>query len=217
MEAFGEEFVSVLEKILSRQAFKLTADRKHPDLATRLQVARRLLQLQKGNEPSPTTDAERLTDELLWAFIQETRSDPSADLPIAYSDIARDSELRKQLVGDMREFNQNFGSLEEGTINEIRFDFGPLADFAQKASQQQAAYLSDDERNLRIKEKLGKLFENSDIDNLLSTPFSPSDELDYATHTRDQSGEMIVSHPYHGSHTVYHYSTNIFGHNRSHN
>ena len=50
--AFGEEFVEVLSKILSRQERKLTADRKHPDLATRLQVAHRLLALQNG-EGSP--------------------------------------------------------------------------------------------------------------------------------------------------------------------
>jgi hypothetical protein len=50
--AFGDVFVPVLEKILRRQARKLTADWKHPDLDTRIQVARRLLALQKGNAPA---------------------------------------------------------------------------------------------------------------------------------------------------------------------
>ena len=58
--AFGKDFVSVLEKILSRQARKLTADLKHPDLNTRLLVANRLLALGQGNAPAPQNDTERL-------------------------------------------------------------------------------------------------------------------------------------------------------------
>jgi hypothetical protein len=50
--AFGDEFVRVLQTILSRQERKLSADWKHPDLNTRLIVARRLLALKKETPPS---------------------------------------------------------------------------------------------------------------------------------------------------------------------
>ncbi|HET9907041.1 MAG TPA: hypothetical protein VFQ23_10380, partial [Anaerolineales bacterium] len=142
--AFGEEFVSVLKTILGRQARKLTADRKHPDLGTRIQVAKRLLALQKGSAPAPVTATDRLTDNLLWAFLNQKRTDLVSALPVAFLDPAGLPEVRRELVNQMQIFNETFGDLEGGTIHVTPFEFGSMYLLEQKAS----------DRPTRIQEKL---------------------------------------------------------------
>ncbi len=203
--AFGEEFVEVLSKILSRQERKLTADRKHPDLATRLQVAHRLLALQNGEAPPPTTNAERLTDELLWAFIQQTKDDPVAALPVAYAKAGM-SATRQELLNAMQDFNASFGNLNEGTINELPIDLGPMSDFADRPSQSGKSYIPEESRISRVSGRLDELFEDKSLEGLLKRPFSPSDELDFAGHAADQRGFMEVRSSTHGVHGVIHFS-----------
>lgn len=203
--AFGEEFVSVLEKILSRQERKLTADRKHPDIKTRLQVAHRLLALQNGDTSAPTTNAERLTDELLWKFIQQTRNDPVAALPVAYTK-ANMTATRQDLLGAMRDFNTNFGNLDEGTIHEQPIDLGPMSDFADRPSQSAKSYVPDDFRTSHVRGRLDMLFEDKSVEGLLKKPFSPSDELYFYEHTADDWGLMYIGSSNHGGHYVVHWS-----------
>jgi hypothetical protein len=202
--AFGEEFVRVLQTILSRQERKLIADWKHPDLDTRLAVARRLLALRKGNASfPPAPGAETLTDKLLWTFINQAKPDPAAALPVAYSDPLPNDlpEVRRKLIGEMQTFNQNFGNLDAGTINEERFDLGSMSGFAEKASQR---YIPETERNSRVRDKLLKIFLDANVDDLLKTPFSPADELSFYDHTANQFPVMYIGGSGHGGHTVLH-------------
>lgn len=201
--AFGESFVPVLEKILGRQARKLSADRKHPDLTTRIQVAKRLLALQKKAAPPPANNVERLTDDLLWAFIDQNRSDSVSALPVAYLDPENVSQARQEVIDAMRVFNEKFGDLL-GTINEERFDFGHMAAFS--GDRKSASYISEDDRAARVREKLLELFANSDLNGLLNIPFSASDELDFESHTAaDQWQNMYIGSSSHGGHNVYHW------------
>ena len=193
--AFGEEFVSVLRTILGRQARKLTADRKHPDLITRIQVARRLLALQKGSAASPATPTERLTDNLLWAFLNQKRTDLVSALPVAFLDAEILPEVRRELIGQMKVFNETFGDLEGGTIHVKPFDFGSMSLVGVKASA----------RPNHIQEKLLKIFEDSDIDRLLNIPFSPTDEVYFPNHGSSDWGEMSVYDTNHGVHKVWHF------------
>jgi hypothetical protein len=204
--AFGKEFVSILEKILGRQSRKLTADLKHPDLNTRLQVAQRLLTLHEGNAPDPANAVERLTDNLLWAFIKEKRSDPVSALPVAYSEPKDIPEVRRELIDAMRGFNEKFGDLAGGTIHEEHFDFGPMLAIMEKASERQYS-IPDEERTTRIEKKLLSLFGDGGVDRLLNIPFSPTDEFDYATHNHSGLVTTLYLGPYssnHGGHYVIH-------------
>lgn len=203
--AFGDEFVEVLRKILSRQERKLTADRKHPDLATRLQVARRLLALQNGDAPPPATNAERLTDELLWVFIQQTRNDPVASLPVAYAK-ARMTATRQELLDAMRDFNASFGNLNEDTIHELPIDLSPMSDFADRPSQSAKSYIPEESRTTRVQGRLDKLFEDKSVEGLLKRPFSPSDELYFYEHAADDWRIMYIGSSTHGGHYVIHWS-----------
>jgi hypothetical protein len=76
-------------------------------------------------------------------------------LPVAYSDPSPDDlpEVRRKLIVEMQTFNRNFGNLDDGTILESRFDLGPMAEFAEKASQR---YVPETERSSRVKEKLNR-------------------------------------------------------------
>lgn len=200
--AFGDAFVPVLEKILGRQARKLTSDRKHPDLDTRLQVARRLLKLREGNAPAPVTDAECLTDDLLWAFLQQHRSDPVAGLPVAYADAKNIPPVRRELTEQMNFFVEQFGDFAETPV-----DFGAMAGIRDAASEkiQQATFLGD--RPARIQERLDEIFGDSDIQGLISRPFSPSDELSFYEHTADDVLQtMYIGSSGHGGHYVFHVS-----------
>jgi hypothetical protein len=181
--AFGEEFVSVLHAILRRQEHRITADRKHPDLATRLAVARRLLALQKGNAPPPASHAERLTDTLLWRFIEQNRYDPVAALPVADADPERMPEVRRYLVDQMKDFNQTFGDLDGGTIYEEHFKFSEMVKFGDKASKEKDGFPPDQSAAARIEENLLERFGDDDVDHILDKPFSPEDELTFAEHT----------------------------------
>jgi len=196
--AFGETFIPVLEKILGRQAHKLSSDKKHPDLDTRLRVARRLLVLQ--NEDAPAVDPgtpEQLTDDLLWVFIQQQRPDSDAYLPVAFSGYKAESDLRKNLVDEMESFNKSFGDIH-GEIVEKPYEFHSLI----SRNQEQTVY---EERITLVKELLQSIFRDAGIDELLNTPFSDSDELtDFVGHNREQWGSMSISSNDHGSHTVWH-------------
>jgi hypothetical protein len=205
--AFGKDFVSVLERILSRQAHRLAADRKHPDLKTRIQVAQRLLARQEGNARDTVNVVERLTDTLLWAFIKEKQHDPISALPVAFSNPREVPEVRHELIDAMRGFNEQFGSLADGTIHEEHFDFGPMLAHIEKASASQYA-ISDEERTSRVEAKLLKMFENPSIESLLDTPFSPIDELDYANHTHQGTVADLYlgrNSSNHGAHHVLHF------------
>jgi hypothetical protein len=209
--AFGEVFIPVLKKILSRQSRKLSADWKHPDLETRIQVAERLLALQKGKAPKPVNNTERLTDNLLWAFIQETRSDPAVALPIAFPDGAPLPEVRKNLISDMRVFIEKIGELQPGTIAESGFEFGPMMQFAEPAKQSARSFPSEAGRYSLVKDKLLHLFPaDAGIDDLLRLPFSPSDELNFEEHDHNLNTWLELSQPMytrasnHGGHYVLH-------------
>jgi hypothetical protein len=205
--AFGKDFVSVLETILSRQAHRLTADRKHPDLKTRIRVAERLLALHQGNAPDPANVEERLTDNLLWAFIQEKQSDPVSALPVAFSNPREVPPVRQELIDAMRSFNEKFGSIANGTIHEEHFDFGPMLAIMEKASARQYA-IPDEERTSRVEAKLLRLFSDASVEGLLNTPFSPTDEFDFATHTHPVVTALYLG-PHssnHGGHYVFHFT-----------
>lgn len=206
--AFGDAFVPVLDKILRRQAHKLTPDRRHPDLETRLAVARRLLQLRraelrKGDAPAPVTDPERLTDELLWAFIQKHRDDPVAGLPVAFADPAEMPEVRRDLVQKMTFFIEQFGDFAETPV-----DFGAMAGFEEPASEKvQRAVVSDD-RSALVQERLDDIFGDSDLKALITKPFSPSDELEFYEHAADADFQTLHlgGASSHGGHYVLHLS-----------
>lgn len=209
--AFGDVFVPVLEKILGRQARKLTADRRYPDLDTRLQVARRLLVLKKeektpqGEKTEPRTPAETLTDKLLWAFLKQTRSDPVAGLPVAFSDSEDLPEIRRQLIADMEDFNTKFGDLSRGIHEkETPLGVGAMAAFGESGVKQTTADIAD--RPALVKDKLLELFRDADLDGLLKRPFSPSDEVNYFEHSgTDDWQYMYINDSTHGAHTVYHF------------
>jgi hypothetical protein len=185
--AFGEVFVPVLETILGSQVYKLTADSRYPDLQTRLDVARRVLALQKGDPTPPATVAEKLTDQLLWAFIQENGHDA---LPVAFEDPLSKPPVRLELIARMKEFIRKFGDLS-GRIHESPLPFGAMT------------YL---DRPTVIRSKLLELFGGSDTQTLLDKPFSPSDGLNFWAHTaEDQWQNMYLTGSAHGPHTVYHY------------
>ena len=212
--AFGEAFLPVLEKILRRQEGKLTADHKHPDLKTRLEVAQRLLQLRKlkgkENAPDPVTDAERLTDELLWAFIKQHESDPEAGLPVAFADPAAMPPVRQELVEKMTFFIEQFGDFAE-----IPVDLGALRSFEGPANEkvQQAIIEPESDRYTHIQERLEGIFGEADLQKLLTTPFSPSDELMFNEHVHVDRNGNAVQIPFwkefivdsgHGRHNVPH-------------
>jgi hypothetical protein len=203
--AFGDVFVPVLEKILGRQARKLTADRRYPDLDTRLQVARRLLVLQKGGRSRAVTPAERLTDKLLWAFIKKHESDPVAGLPVAFSNPEARPEIRQQLIDTMQDFNTRFGDLATG-INETPLDLGAMASFGESSVRVKEGVSASAGRHEQVKEIVQRLFGNYDVDGLLEKPFSPSDELNFFEHGPGDSWQnMYINDSTHGPHTVYHY------------
>ena len=209
--AFGEVFVPVLEKILGRQARKIYADRRYPDLATRLQVAKRLLVLQKEEgtpqeeRTPPATPAEKLTDNLLWAFIQKTKSAPVASLPVAFSGPDGVSEIRQKLIGDMRDFNAKFGDLS-AEINETLLDFGAMEAFGKPRPNVKPSQADSTDRPALIRGKLHDLFGGANVDELLERPFSPSDEMNYFEHTgTDVWQTMYINSSSHGGHSVYHF------------
>jgi len=202
--AFGESFVPVLEKILGRQPHRLSADRIHPDLETRIQVARRLLALQRGDAPAVANNVERLTDDLLWAFINQKKSDPISVLPVAHLDPKSESKDRQKVIKDMQLFNEKFGDLL-GTINEIPYGFGPMDAFASDPNQKSASHLSKNGGSAGVREKLLSIFADPSVEGLLNVPFSPTDQLAFEGHSvTDQWQDMYIGSN-HGVHYIYHW------------
>jgi hypothetical protein len=163
--------------------------------------------LQEGTAPAPQNETERLTDELLWNFINRMKTDPVARLPVAYTSRGNMPELRRELIRKMKEFNDAFGDLETGAISETRFEFGPMTSFAQKASQAAYNYVSDEQRTVRVKEKLDEIFKDAGVNELLAKPFSPSDELNFYEHSATDFWQTLyIGSSSHGGHYILHLS-----------
>jgi hypothetical protein len=117
-------------------------------------------------------------------------------------------EVRRTLIGDMKVYNEKFDQLQPGMISQTGFEFSPMMDFAQQASHSGRRFPSEVERNVLVRDRLSNIFPaDARIDDLLKIPFSPIDELDFATHTPDDTWQiMYIGSSTHGAHYVIHYS-----------
>ena len=202
--AFGEDFIFTFEKILSRTASKLTADRAHPDLPTRLKVANRLLALKNGSAPAPADVTERLTDELLWSFIKKQTAGSDGYLPVAFEKPGELPEIRRKLIDIMGEFKQAAGVLSPypaSLSGKVRDLLG--SDRLQNTQAQPVAgFLMQND----LTRQLDKHSANSDLNALLEMELSHTDDLDITGHGSNSAHRNMYIYVHNQDHKIYYAS-----------
>ena len=203
--AFGDVCIFVLEKILSRNLSKLTSDRKHPSLGTRIQVATRLNERKKGSQEPPRNHTEELADALLWNFIVSQKDEPEHRLAVAFEKPDAVPAKRQELIAAMEEFKAKFdqSATEQSVLqNLIKKYVNREAIFAQSI-QQAVSSVSGEIKNSRFAAERKK-----GVDALLAVSFSETDQLNIASHNHIPGDQNCASSG--------HWETSIYVHGKDH-
>ena len=200
--AFGEDFIFAFEKILSRTASKLTADRGHPNLSTRLRVARRLLALKNGPEAAPVDSVERLTDELLWSFIKKQEAGSDGYLPVAFEKPGDTPDIRRKIIDIMREFRNASNTVSPYPVS-LSQKVNELLGAVQLQQTPVQPTLGVIMENIRT-QKVHKLLPVSEINALLETNLSHTDDLtDIRWHGSGSGHSSLSIYVHNQDHTIY--------------
>jgi len=197
--AFGDDFPFVFEKILGRNLSRLNGDRRHPDLPTRLKVAKRLLALKQGSVAAPSDADERLTDELLWSFIQQQTVGSEGYLPVAFEKDTDVPDLRKKLIAVMAEFGKVFGVPSPYPASLVQ---------KVKALPEQESRTPPDSvptliPNQVMQTKLNELFANSELKALLEVELSQTDPFDIRWHGVDSGHQGLSINVHNQDHSIW--------------
>lgn len=201
--AFGDDLIFVFEKILGRESVKLKGDRRHPDLATRVTVAKRLLALKNNTAGKPADQVERLTDELLWNFLINQAVDSPGYLPLVFESPEKIPALRKDLMNVMGEYRKAFGSVSPYP--------DPLMNLVSKFLPGNWNYTSSERKGPSIEQTAAlssKLFDGRTLDDLVNIELSDTDLLvDIRDHTHGTSSpdshENMSIKVHDRDHTIY--------------
>ena len=192
--AFGDVFVFVLEKILSRNPAKLSSDRKHPNLEIRLGVANRINELKKGSGQPAKDRTEELADKLLWDFIISQKDNPDCALPVAFETLDDVPPARKTLIKAMEDFRDNFDKYSSSSdiFRNVITAFTPRDQIYYQSPPTDIA----PERKRMINEKFSFAEIKEDVDSLLTLAFSSTDELDINSHNHipNDPNESTATH-----------------------
>ena len=193
---FGEPFLPVLETILKRSSGN--ADKRHPNIQTRVRVARRLLSLNvdplEADQEAIENDVVRKITDLLDAY--------GLRLPVRFPE--RETDIHRGLQNLMRKFSNNTVSLADTVAFKDQ-----LTAMLQEQAGRERVRRKDASEDIRS----WKEVVSGDYREMLKIALSEGDAFYATTHTRrdhENSGDII------NGLTVYYYDGNNTYHSHYH-